>query len=70
MVQTVLFYKSFSTSYSYTKIGRVSNLDYIELVIGQTSVLISFKYEKGEENYESYINKWKLNNYRHNRICT
>lgn len=43
MVQTVLFYKSFSTSYSYTKIGRVSNLDYIELVIGQTSVLISFK---------------------------
>lgn len=39
----VLFYKSFSTSYSYTKIGRVSNLDDIELVIGQTSVLISFK---------------------------
>lgn len=39
----VLFYKSFSTSYSYTKIGRVSNLDDIELVIGKTSVLISFK---------------------------
>lgn len=39
----VLFYKSFSTSYSYTKIGRVSNLDDIELVIGQKSVLISFK---------------------------
>lgn len=39
----VLFYKSFSTSYSYTKIGRLSNLIDIDLVIGKASALISFK---------------------------
>lgn len=38
----VLFYKSFNTSYSYTKIGKIDNLTYLESNVGKDSIKISF----------------------------
>ena len=38
----VLFYESFSTEYSYTRIGKVDNPDNLKDVLGNGSVLITF----------------------------
>lgn len=38
----VLFYKSFSTTYSYTKIGYVENLSGIADTAGRDNITISF----------------------------
>ena len=38
----VVFYKSFSSSYSYTRIGRVSQPDQLSDVLGQGNVQIKF----------------------------
>ena len=37
----VIFYESFSTSYSYTRIGKIDNLDGLENVLGPGSIQIS-----------------------------
>ena len=39
----VIFYKSFSTSYSYTKIGNIENSGEIEKVLGNSTIEIIFK---------------------------
>jgi hypothetical protein len=39
----VIFYKSFSTSYSYTKIGHIENSGEIEKVLGNSTIEIIFK---------------------------
>ena len=41
----VLFYKSFPTSYSYTKIGRINNTSGIADAIGSENVRIRFELE-------------------------
>lgn len=41
----VLFYKSFSTSYSYTRIGKVDNTSGYAAVLGSGSVNITFELE-------------------------
>ena len=41
----VLFYKTFSTTYSYTKVGRIENLDGLTEVIGTGSVEVHFEVE-------------------------
>ena len=41
----VLFYKSFSTSYSYTSIGRIDNPDDIADALGRGNVTVSFSLE-------------------------
>lgn len=38
----VLFYESFSTEYSYTRIGKIDNPDNLKDVLGNGSVLITF----------------------------
>ena len=37
----VIFYESFSTSYSYTRIGKIDNPDGLENVLGPGSIQIS-----------------------------
>lgn len=39
----VVFYKSFVTSYSYTRIGRVTNADDLAKAVGKGNVTIDFK---------------------------
>ena len=39
----VLFYESFSTSYSYTPIGYVENPDGLAVVLGSGDVQITFR---------------------------
>lgn len=39
----VLFYKSFSTSYSYTRLGRVENAAGLESAVGRGNVKVTFK---------------------------
>jgi hypothetical protein len=39
----VIFYKSFSTSYSYTKIGHIENPGKIEKVLGNSTIEVIFK---------------------------
>ncbi len=38
----VLFYKTFSTSYSYTKLGHIENAENLESVAGGGSVSVKF----------------------------
>lgn len=42
----VLFYKSFSTTYSYTKLGQVSDAEKLESSIGSGDVTVTFEVEK------------------------
>ena len=39
----VLFYKSFTTSYSYTKLGHVDNPDALAAALGNGNVVITFE---------------------------
>ena len=39
----VIFYESFNTSYSYTKIGYIENTDNLTAALGKGSVSVSFK---------------------------
>lgn len=41
----VIFYKSFNTSYSYTKIGSIINPQNLEETLGRSDVTVSFKYD-------------------------
>jgi hypothetical protein len=38
----VIFYKSFQTSYPYTRIGRIINIDKLELALGKGKVVVEF----------------------------
>lgn len=38
----VIFYKSFSSGYSYTKIGHIENAETIEKALGQKSIDVTF----------------------------
>ncbi|WP_165786073.1 cyclophilin-like fold protein [Aliarcobacter cryaerophilus] len=39
----VLFYDSFSTSYSYTKIGYIDDLNCLEKALGKSNITIKFE---------------------------
>jgi hypothetical protein len=41
----VLFYKTFSTSYSYTKLGKIDDVKGLEAALGKGNVKISFALE-------------------------
>ena len=38
----VLFYKTFSTSYSYTRVGKVDNPQQLETALGRSAVTVTF----------------------------
>lgn len=38
----VLFYKTFNTVYSYTKIGKIFNLDMLKKAVGNEGVIVRF----------------------------
>ena len=44
----VLFYKSFNTSYSYTKIGYIENIEGLESALGNSDIDATFKIDEGE----------------------
>ncbi len=44
----VLFYKSFDTSYSYTKIGYIENAEGLENALNGSSVDVTFNIDEGE----------------------
>ena len=39
----VLFYKSFSTPYSYTRIGRMENVENLETLVGQQNITVTIE---------------------------
>ena len=39
----VLFYETFDTSYSYTKLGSIDNLDGLKEVLGNGDIIIKFE---------------------------
>ena len=41
----VLFYKTFSTSYSYTKLGRIDDVTALAATLGTSNVIVSFELE-------------------------
>jgi hypothetical protein len=41
----VLFYKTFSTTYHYTSIARIDNVDRLAAAVGSTSVMVKFELE-------------------------
>jgi len=41
----VLFYKTFSTSYSYTKLGRIYDVTALAATLGTSNVIVSFELE-------------------------
>lgn len=42
----VLFYKSFSTSYSYTKLGKIDNVNGLVAALGTDNVTVTFEMEE------------------------
>lgn len=38
----VIFYETFETSYSYTKIGKISNTEHLKRCLGEGGVVIKF----------------------------
>ncbi|MCY1663659.1 cyclophilin-like fold protein [Chryseobacterium sp. SL1] len=50
----VLFYKTFSTSYAYTKIGNVDHADDLADALGSDNVLVKFE---SDSPYETVYNE-------------
>jgi hypothetical protein len=42
----VLFYKSFPTPYSYTKLGMIENPEGLSAALGSSSIVVSFELEQ------------------------
>ena len=46
----VLFYESFPTSYSYTRIGKIADVQGLKEVVGDREVTVKFEAVKTENN--------------------